>query len=564
MKRLTLKKLLVLSYSLGKSIEVPFTEGLNIVVGGNKTGKSSLIKTVFDCFGCATRIESRWKDIVSVAAVIFSYGSDQYCIVKRDRIRDLFALNQDEWKHVISTSDFSEFNDKLMNELDILVPCVPVVGSSRVIPPAVLFSLQYIDQDDGWSGIAKSFSNSRNTKNWRKLIGEFASGFHSEDYFELNAEVIDLTSERNTKQSIHEMNLAFYERIKHSAIIYQSEEDLNPEEQVQKAEEAMREADACYQEMVELEAQARVLERSIYRANANKKVYCEQLAETQKDIKFALNGDEKLICPCCGAEYANTLEQHLVLCEDVSVCETAIIQLEGDIERWRSELSEIRSKIHEYKNRYQLISSEIRRIKGIISHEQYIKQKGRAEILEQGEKDLASTDAEIQNIDQMIKEKKKELRKFASKKRKAQIVEQIETQCATIAQRIQYPTERIRLRDFIQITDETGSDAPKCIYMYYVAMYLYNLQRGESPFNFLVVDTPNQQGQDVISLESIMGTLELVSEQKGQFILCTERETGYEENAQNIFRLKKKRECLSDENFEEHATFFKNLLELCV
>ena len=40
MKRLTIKKLIVISQSESRSLVIPFKNGLNIILGGNKTGKS--------------------------------------------------------------------------------------------------------------------------------------------------------------------------------------------------------------------------------------------------------------------------------------------------------------------------------------------------------------------------------------------------------------------------------------------------------------------------------------------------------------------------------------------
>ena len=37
MKRLAIKKLIVISQSESRSLEVPFENGLNIILGGNKT-----------------------------------------------------------------------------------------------------------------------------------------------------------------------------------------------------------------------------------------------------------------------------------------------------------------------------------------------------------------------------------------------------------------------------------------------------------------------------------------------------------------------------------------------
>lgn len=564
MRRLILNKLLILSHSESKSIEVPFCEGLNIIVGGNKTGKSSLIKTVFDCFGCATKIEKRWKEIVTAAAVIFSYGDSQYCIVKRDNIRDFYALENDEWRCLVSTSDFSTFNDILMKELNILIPCVPKIGKSTVIPPAVLFALQYIDQDAGWSGIAKSFLNSGNTKNWRKLIGNLASGYHTEEFFEIESAITALKSEKKEKEDIHELNLSFYDRIRKSSPIAMTETPLDPEEQERRASEMISLADSYQKELIEIDSRTRMLERMIYRASINKQQYAAQLQETKKDIVYALKNSDTIICPCCGAEYSNTLESHFHLSEDVSVCETAIAQLDHDQTAWTEELHQLQEKANCLRAQYQQAMNAIHTIQESVSHEEFIKQKGREEILTRGREDLDRIEREVAALEVAIKDYSKKRNKLSSRERKKEINDAIATQCVAIADRIRYPSERVKLSNFIQIADETGSDLPKCIYMYYVAMYLYNLKRGSSPFNMLVVDTPNQQGQDILSLDSILSTLEQLSDKRGQFILCTERETGYEETAANVFRLSTQRGCLNDTHYQEHTAFFKQLLEVCL
>ncbi len=51
------KKLIVISQSESRSLEVPFEDGLNIILGGNKTGKSSIIKSIFTTLGCECKKE---------------------------------------------------------------------------------------------------------------------------------------------------------------------------------------------------------------------------------------------------------------------------------------------------------------------------------------------------------------------------------------------------------------------------------------------------------------------------------------------------------------------------
>ncbi len=84
MKRLAIKKLIVISQSESRSLEVPFENGLNIILGGNKTGKSSIIKSIFTTLGCeCKRIETDWKKLISAYLLFFKYGEKQFCVVRQ-------------------------------------------------------------------------------------------------------------------------------------------------------------------------------------------------------------------------------------------------------------------------------------------------------------------------------------------------------------------------------------------------------------------------------------------------------------------------------------------------
>ena len=86
MKRLIIQKLIVISQIESRSLEIPFKRGLNIILGGNKTGKSSIIKSIFTTLGCDCKsIEADWKKLISSYLLFFDYGNKQFCIVRQDK-----------------------------------------------------------------------------------------------------------------------------------------------------------------------------------------------------------------------------------------------------------------------------------------------------------------------------------------------------------------------------------------------------------------------------------------------------------------------------------------------
>ena len=74
-----------------------------------------------------------------------------------------------------------------------------------------------------------------------------------------------------------------------------------------------------------------------------------------------------------------------------------------------------------------------------------------------------------------------------------------------------------------------------------------------------MIDTPNQQGQDVENLERIFKSLELFLSDDGQVIVGTERETGIENKASNVIKLTEKRRCLNNINYNKHLEMLEEL-----
>ena len=107
MKRLIIKKLIVISQSESRSLEVPFSKGLNIILGGNKTGKSSIIKSIFYTFGCELkRIEKDWKELISSYLIFFQYGKNQYVIIRQGKKFQIFDQSKGEYLCIIESDEF--------------------------------------------------------------------------------------------------------------------------------------------------------------------------------------------------------------------------------------------------------------------------------------------------------------------------------------------------------------------------------------------------------------------------------------------------------------------------
>ena len=75
-----------------------------------------------------------------------------------------------------------------MDILEIKMPCISKDGKQFNVTPPLLFRFQYIDQDEGWSKIADSFSNVAYIKDWKPNTNKYVCGYLDDTYYELQAQ----------------------------------------------------------------------------------------------------------------------------------------------------------------------------------------------------------------------------------------------------------------------------------------------------------------------------------------------------------------------------------------
>lgn len=563
MKRLTIKKLIVISQSESRSLEVPFEEGLNIVLGGNKTGKSSIIKSIFTTLGCeCKKIEADWKKLISYYLLFISYGEKQFCIVRQGKRFQIFEYSGETCSCIIETEAFHEYSNCLMDILEIKMPCISKDGKQYNVTPPLLFRFQYIDQDEGWSKIADSFSNVSYIKDWKSNTNKFVCGYLDDIYYELQTQKAEYIIKKDDKKKELNYNQSFVSRITSTITQVENIESIDEvttsiEFLLAKAEELRKAQFSCNVEMT-------ILENDIYIDQHKLHIVEHNLSETKKDIEYAMNQEDELQCPICGATYSNGLDEQLNITSDYAHCENLIAELKNRITVSTKELEYLKGKYNSVFFEIQSTEQKIQSSQELLSYTSFYKNKGQYEIYESCKKQLEILQEEIDSyvykiaiIDEKINEKK-------SKERSRDIRENIQDYCRTLADAINVPKTFIKLRDFVQIIDRTGSETPRLVYMYQSALYLYNLNRSYSPFNFYVIDTPNQQGQDVDNLESIYKSLELLLSDEGQVIVGSERETGLEEKASNVIKLTEKRRCLNSNKYSEHLELLEKLQRVAI
>ena len=558
MKRLIIQKLIVISQIESRSLEIPFKRGLNIILGGNKTGKSSIIKSIFTTLGCDCKsIEADWKKLISSYLLFFDYGNKQFCIVRQDKKFQIFEYSGHAYSCIIETEEFHKYSNCLMDILEINMPCISNDGKQFNVTPPLLFRFQYIDQDNGWNKIADSFNRVGYIKDWKPNTNKYVCGYLDDTYYKLQAQKIEQTLLKDDKEKELNYNQNFVSRI--SSTLNQIKDIQSVDEVTTSIESLLAKSEELRKMRFSYNTEMTILENDIFINQRKLHTVEHNLTETKKDIEYAMNQDDKLVCPICGTEYKNGLDEQLNITSDYANCENLINKLKNSISVSIRNLENIKEKYIAVGLEIQSLEQQIEKSHELLSYSSFYKNKGQYEIYDSCKQQLDILQQEINSYISKIAIIDDEINKQKSRKRSKDIREDIENYCRILADAINLPKTFIQLRDFVQILTHTGSETPRLVYMYQSALYLYNLNRAYSPFNFYVVDTPNQQGQDTNNLESIFNSLELFLSDEGQVIVGTERKTGMEQKASNVITLTKKRRCLNNINYEKHLELFKDL-----
>ncbi len=558
MKRLILKKLIVISQNEAKSLEVSFSTGLNIILGGNKTGKSSIIKSIFTTFGCdCPKIESDWKALISTYILYFYADAEAYCI---KRMADRFSIYSvgKSGNHIciLDTSHFHEFSNVLMDILQVNMPCIDLRGNERNITPPLLFRFQYIDQDEGWSDIGTSFTNMRYIKKWKENTNKYVCGYLAEDYYSLVRDSVKKQSEIEDAKKEYSHNESFVKRI---GSIIDSQQMQSPMETQHALEALLVATEHLRNDLFEIQSEIANHENTLFIIQQQLKVTKRSQEEVKKDASFAMTQTDVIVCPVCGAHYDNSIEKQLHIAAEHATAENLISYLDEENVRVKDELSLLKEKQQLFLSNIRANESQIQTYTQQLSYREYFLDEGKRNVYLSCQQELQALQAEIDN---KIGEKgliNNRIQEIKSKKRAKEIRQSIVAYCGKVADQINLSRTFIKLKDFVQVIDRSGSDTPRLVYMYHVALYLFNLDRIKSPFNFLVIDTPNQQGQDEENLNRIFKSLELLQSTDGQVIIGTERNTGLEDRAANVIRFNERRRCLTDEKYAEHVALAHHL-----
>ena len=521
MKSFQFESIRLMSHRDGRARKIHFHSTSTLVVGRNHTGKSSLIKALFRTLGAKPQGGLTEWDESTVSVVDFSVAGVRYSALHQSGHRALFsadgelltaANNHGEWTHALTQA--LGFNLVLTDK-----------NAATVSADANCFFLPfYINQDGSWQSTWDTFVG---LKRFRAPVGpilEYFSGIKPPAYYSLSAErallqraVDELERERC---ALERTKIRFQERG------YQRTPKVNSDnfqaevgELTQEVSKLNAEQEKVRENLVREREALESIENQIKAANAALETYAKDSTYMRQEPR------EILVCPTCNAEHEESFLELLDYAEDARVLRELVSQLRISASKLREQTARTRARLSELKSSYNRVAEILATRRGELTFNDVVNSIGAENAIRSFDDESAKLKGEIGLKLGALQDMERTLKELTSAARSKEILAEFRAAYAAAMVKLNlHPLDTSRLR-LTSRPDLSGSSGPRSILAYYAAIWTVCLGKHGSFAIPLVIDSPNQQGQDDINLPKVLQFLANDLPAGAQVIVSTEMET---------------------------------------
>jgi len=522
MRNLRFSKLYLLSQNERAGLEISFGDRPTLVRAPNQHGKSAILKSLYEAFGAQPhKVDDSWKRASVTSLIEFSVQGTNYAILKAAGYYSIFDSNK---TLLLSTNKVSdELAPFLARLLNFSLVMVDKKDQVRIPPPAYIFAPFYVDQDHGWTAAWSSFSRMY-LPNSARTLSEYHSGIRPNDYYEAMAERDRLRALAQTLEVERKAIDDAIRKIRTAAgeitLSYELSDFSSETTRLVSESQKLHEAQVSYRERLAAlneERQLWIDQRDILNG---------ALSEMDSALSLAVRQPSHVECPTCGQEYENSLTEQFGLVEDVDGLIAArlnsyrkIAELDDSVTKCRSDLGEVEQAIARVATIFAIRKAEL-------SFHDVVVAEGRTEAARLLQTRLAELDAEFLNLTRGIAEQNQRIKDTESKERTNKIKNEFLDLLADFSQKLDVRLADRKKLGLSGVNIGRGSEGPRALLAYYFAFLRIAQLYSSSVFCPIVIDAPNQQGQDQTHMPAMMRLMIDEAPKNSQLIIAAEDKFG--------------------------------------
>ncbi len=502
---LNFEKLVVMSQTENKGFEIEFKDGMNLIIGGNKSGKSCIAKSIMYTLGCDVVFEQEWIDLKNIYLLFFSLNGEKYSLSRinlNEKQKALgsnfFILNNISKSEEINFKNVTELSKYFNNVLGFKIKLQNKAKDNELtqLYPNHIFLLNYVDQDTSWGSLLDdTYDNLNFLMDYKTSVLEYLLGFRDNNYYEKVFEKNEL--EKRLNQNYLELN-NLRSIVDNNKFKIKALEDIDVEKFKIEYERLLDN----YSKILKMENDYKIQISDLY---SKMSFFCSQQENNKKAIENLRKNITIEKCPMC-----SQFKEHQTT--EIYNIELSIWELERQIEESKLKYNELKNQFEIQRKSLAMIEIEAARIENTLRDKQYkvefikkITDLGIGKVIGDIDSKIYSLEKTIDSIRVSIKELKSELKRIESNKEI--IIKYYKTlENSFYDLKVKFQRRNDKNLSFLGFrTNYSGTDKQKAFIAFYCTVnYLLKQRNIDLPF---VLDTPFKEDFDEINIKKVFDLL---------------------------------------------------------
>lgn len=528
MKSIRFKEILFLSYREKKARRINLNSDIIVIRGGNGSGKSCLLKSLYGVFGAfVNKYPEGWNPQHIIVLLKFTIDGINY---KAMRIgKDFYLVNPDN-TYFSETSDMERQAENLSKLFELDLYYYAEQSTKKRLPVGCFFMPFYIDQDSGWQQPWSSFIQVGNEQVKRNVM-LYYTGVINYDYYLSQSRLLSLKSEYKkwyAEKTVQDNFIGIVKNKLKSKVFSLSEDAFKDEldEFVRRIQDLKEKQNKILKVLEDLYYNKMFKENRVSSLHSS-------IKEIEEDFKYALQNEDLLTCPVCGAHTDNSAIARLGMNIDIEECRELIVQ-------YNIELSEIDKRIEREKAKSDELNKQIEEIQALVmtKKEEYtLKEYLDNKVVQKLHSLFTENEQEFEdNLERLkgeIADEDSKLKNLKGTNRLKEIMKLYRECLAKYSKELDGSFDSRKNHSFGEKIKGSGSSHPKETLAYFFT-YLYIMQRYSTPIMLpVVIDEFKQNGTTDKTVNNMI-SFAINHRPKGGQVIYTISDENYEDGNSHL------------------------------
>lgn len=502
MKNIRFKEISFLSYK-GVARRINLNNDLLVIAGGNESGKSSILKSLYYTLGATVHpFARRWVEGNVVTMLKFTVDGINYKAVRMGN--DVYVFNPDN-SLIFRENDKIKIASRLGNLLGINILFKDSKGKTKTFSTGYMFMPFYLDQDKGWDQPLNSFTGLLGVGGKHNAL-LYHTGVIDDEFYVYKSQLEE--AEARKKEVVSEVTGSM--RFKTEAMKRFPKNDILPFS----VEDFNKGISVVIAKLSDLkEKQKKILQEleKLYSVKYSYQFNIDQLKENineiDKDFKYALKSESEICCPMCGATVENDAFARFKMLDDKDRCKDLLIDNNTKLDEIKEKIAEKEKLSVDIKNEIEELQAQINRRSEQVTLNEMFEAKLKEYVEDIVNETTGKLFDEQHRLERIILENKDRIKRLQKNDKKSMVEKDFDSYVRKALRTFGVMGEGQKRHTLGGRVNTTGSNIVKNVIAYTYA-YLYVMQKYGCPFFApIVIDEPKQKGIDDNGFVSILNSI---------------------------------------------------------